>query len=78
MHDDGANKKNQKASKKNPIDPAGSDERSFLQSRTSALALLEFPDGNGFSDEDWSRFYKQAKEDWDARSLRLDSPQDFA
>jgi len=50
---------------KDSIDPARSKERSWNQSRTVALLIEEFPSGNGFTDEDWSRCYKQAKEEWE-------------
>ena len=65
MHDD-TNKKKSKTKTKhiNSLDPARSDERSWLQSRTAELILKEFPDGNSFNDSDWSRCYAQAGKEW--------------
>lgn len=67
-HDFKAKKDKDKAGKGQPLDPAKSEERSWLQSRTVALILKEFPDGNDFSGDDWSRCYKQAKKEWNGKS----------
>jgi hypothetical protein len=48
---------------KSPIDPARSEERSWIHRRTADLVLAEYPVGN-FPDEAWSRLYKMAKGDW--------------
>jgi hypothetical protein len=50
--------------KKSFISPADSEKHSWLQSRTTKLILAEFPDANSFTSADWSRCYKQAKEEW--------------
>jgi hypothetical protein len=56
-----------------PLDPARSEERSWMQSRTVELIMKEFPDGNGFSDKDWSRCYQQARKEWDEQERTKDN-----
>jgi len=62
-HDDAGNKK-QKAGKSSAVDPAKSDERSWIQARTAELVIEKHPDGNSFTNELWSSCYKQAKKEW--------------
>jgi hypothetical protein len=62
-HDDANNKKS-KAGKADAVDMSRCEERSWLQSRTTALILKEFPDGNSFTSNDWGRCYAQARKEW--------------
>ena len=65
-HNDAKNKK-AKAGKVDAIDMAQSEQRGWLQSRTSQLILKEFPDGNSFKSADWSRCYAQARKEWNEK-----------
>ena len=65
-HNDADNKKT-KAGKVNAVDMSGSEERSWIQSRTVELVLAEFPDGNSFTGDDWSRCYAQARKEWNGK-----------
>ena len=76
LHDEAGNKKLEAGSKKNPVDPAETEKRSWLHRRTSELVLESHPDGNGFTQEFWSKCYKQAKEEWGERQPQMDRPQE--
>jgi hypothetical protein len=61
-------KASSKEEKKKPfISPEDSDKYSWLQSRTTKLILAKCPDGNSFTEAEWSECYKQAKEEWDEK-----------
>lgn len=62
-HGDG--KKDKAGAGRDAIDPARSEERSWIQARAIELVKVIAPDGNGFTSDDWSRCYKQAKEEWE-------------
>ena len=65
-HDDANNKKS-KSGSLDAVDMSKSDERSWLQARTAELILKEFPSGNFFENSDWSRYYAEARKEWDER-----------
>jgi hypothetical protein len=62
-HDD--NKKKESGGKKSPVDMTRCEERSWIQSRSVELIKVIDPIGNSFTSSDWSRCYKQAKEEWE-------------
>jgi uncharacterized protein YecT (DUF1311 family) len=65
-HND-ANNKKAKAGKVDAVDMGQSEQRSWIQSRTTELVLKEFPDGNSFESSDWSRCYAQARKEWNEK-----------
>lgn len=67
-------KKDSKEDKKKPfISPADSEMHSWLHSRTNGLILAKYPDGNSFTNAEWSECYKQATEEWNEKKANEES-----
>lgn len=70
MHQNGDGGKEPGVGKKNPVDPAESGKRSWIQRRMCDLYMeANGPDLTGkFNQSEWSPFYRQAERDWEEQN----------